>query len=219
MRIRILLLLIYYVASASLVHAQTFEDWMKEGNKNYLKKKYEDAEISFRKSAEANPGNPEIIYNLGDALYKQEKFDEAATEFSKIPPMTDDPNLRAKAFHNLGNCMLQQKKYEQSIEAFKNALKENPADKDTKYNLAYAQSMLQQQQQQKQQQKQNQQEDEKQKQQQQQQSQGEKQQQQQHVSKQEAEKMLNALAQKEKEAQKKVNKQQGEATIVITKPW
>src|SRR5206468_3608466 len=63
--------------------------------------------------------------------------------------------VASKAYHNLGNSLLKSKKYPESIDAFKNALKSNPSDNDTRYNLAYAQSMLKEEQQKKQQQQQN----------------------------------------------------------------
>ena len=73
-------------------------------------------------------------------------------QFRKAAENTTDPEIRAEAYHNMGNALLEQKKYEESINAYKQALRNNPEDADTKYNLAYAQKMIQQQQQQIQQQ-------------------------------------------------------------------
>ena len=93
-------------------------------------------------------------------MYKQGKYEDAAALFDKINSMDAmDKKTKAKAYHNLGNSLLQQKKYQESIDAYKNALKINPSDKDTKYNLEYAKRMMAIQQQQQQQQQQNQQQD------------------------------------------------------------
>src|SRR5208283_2532119 len=93
------------------------------------------------------------VFNLGDALYKQGRFDEAAEQYRNSAEKETDPSAKAQALHNLGNSLLKGKKIPESISAYKEALKLNPNDLDTKYNLEYAQALLQQQQQQKQNQK------------------------------------------------------------------
>ena len=90
---------------------------------------------------------PEATFNLGDAVYQQKRYDEAAKQFQLSAQTNPDKSVKAKAYHNLGNTFLEQKKYEDAAKAYKNALKENSKDADTKYNLAYANAMLKQQQQ------------------------------------------------------------------------
>lgn len=189
---------------------------LRQGNKQYDKGEYKDAEINYRKSFETNKDYYKGYFNLGDALYKQGKFDEAANYFSKISQSENvDKKVKAQAYHNLGNCLLQQKKYQESVDAYKNSLKLKPEDKDTKYNLEYAKKkIIQQQKQQNQQNQQNQKQnqdkkdDKNNKDKDKQDKQDKKQQQQQgKVSKQDAERMLNALKNKEKQTQEKLDKE------------
>jgi Ca-activated chloride channel homolog len=225
----ILFLLLAFFCS-SFLYAQSERSLVREGNKLYKEKKYSDAEVSYKKSLNAKKGSPTGQFNLGDAYYKQGKYDEAAQQFQ---PLAEDKNLskeqKSRAYHNLGNSLLQSKKYDESINAYKNALKLNSKDNETRYNLAYAQSMLQQQQQQQQQNKDNkdkqgqkkdqqqqqQKQDDQKKQQEQQQKQAE---QKQKISKEDAEKILQALNNDEKNTQKKFVKKES-ARISIEKNW
>ena len=86
-------------------------------------------------------------------MYKQQKYDEATKIFQDLTATDLPKNMSAQAYHNLGNSLLQQKKYQESIDAYKNALKQKPNDIDTKYNLEYAKKKIMQQQQQQQQNK------------------------------------------------------------------
>jgi tetratricopeptide (TPR) repeat protein len=218
------------IIASSIAYSQSERSLIREGNKFYSDNKYLDAEVSYRKSLEKNKDSKVGAFNLGDALYKQEKHDEAAEEFRIATSKETDKESKAKAFHNLGNSLLKSQKLQESIEAYKNALKLNPKDVDTKYNLEYAKRMIQQQQQQQQQnkdqQKQDKQEDkqkqEKQAQQKQekkdQQKQQQAKQQEQKISKEDAERMLEALKNEEKDVQKKLQKKVP-ARISIEKDW
>ena len=127
---------------------------IREGNDLYNKKKFADAEIQYRKSLEKNKESTVGTYNLGNSLYKEGKFDEAVSRYSQNINQKMPSELKAKNYHNLGNALMESKKYEEAVDAYKNALKASPDDKDTRYNLAYAMSKLQQQQQQQKQQQQ-----------------------------------------------------------------
>ena len=229
----------------STVIAQSERKLVRDGNEMYKNKKYSDAEVNYKKSLGVNKDSKSAIFNLGDAYYKQGKYEDATKQFEGI---SSDKNLdketQSKAFHNLGNSYLQSKKYNESINAYKNALKLNPRDNDTRYNLAYAQSMLQQQQQQQQKQDQNKdrddkkdqnekkdqkdQKDQKKDEQQQQKEQQQKQDQQKEeekqakkrdkISKEDAEKILQALNNDEKNTQKKLTKKDA-TKISINKKW
>lgn len=216
------------------------------GNKEYKNEKYNEAEILYRKSLEKNRESEIANFNLADALYKQGKYDDAAQIFQGIAGKTTDKDLKSKALHNLGNSLLKTEKYQESVDAYKNALKTNSVDDETRYNLAYAMSKMQQQQQQQQQNQQNQdkkndkqdkqeqqkQEDKKDdpKQDQQQQAdnkeQQEKEQQQQQqkqdkLSQQDAERMLDALGKEEKDVQDKMKKERLKQAqkVKIEKDW
>jgi tetratricopeptide (TPR) repeat protein len=208
--------------------AQTDKKLIREGNKSYDNKKYSDAEVAYKKSLSKNQKSYEGNFNLGDAYYKQGKYDEAAKQFDQLKSQKTDKKTEAAALHNLGNTLLQNKKYQESIDAYKEALKLNPADEDTRYNLAYAQAMLKQQQQQQQQQQQNQdkknqekkdQQKQQQKPEQQKQEQAQqKQEQKKEISKEDAERILQALNNDEKDKHKKKAKVAA-TRIRIDKDW
>ncbi len=216
---------------------QQANDFIEKGNGQYDQQKYGEAEMTYREGLEAG-ADPFISgFNLGDALFKQERYEEAATTFQSLPNLTDDKNEKAAAYHNLGNSFLKSEKYQESVDAFKQSLRSNPRDLDTKYNLAYAKRMLQQQQEQQQQQqdqneenkedeekkddqqnkdekKDDEKDDEKKQDQQQDQKQDGQQEQEQQpqpeenkISKEDAERMLDALNQDEKEIRDRLEKQ------------
>jgi len=117
--------------------------FVRKGNTAYEHKNYNDAEIFYRKGLEKNDNFAVGLYNLGNALYRQNKFEEAIGAYQKaIGTGGLAKNDLAKAYHNMGNSLLQSKKIAESIEAYKQALRINPRDLETKYNLALAQKLL-----------------------------------------------------------------------------
>lgn len=209
---------------ASPLYAQKESGKVFRGNKAYEKQDYTAAEVEYRRGIEANKESFEAHYNLGNALFRQEKYPEAQAAFEKaasLLPKEDKAN-RATTFHNLGNAFFAQEQYEKAIEAYKEALRNNPKDDDTRYNLVKAMEMLkkqqeqqqnqqqnQNQQQQQEQQKQEQQQQQEQQQNQEQQQQAEEQEQEQKMDKETAEQILQALEQDEQETQEKLQRQQG----------
>ncbi len=143
----VLMMLVFF--QASLLFAQKEKGYIHKGNKLYEAGKFKEAEENYRKSAGAKSKLPAGNFNLGDALYKQKKFTDAAGKFTEIASSAKNKRLASGAYHNLGNSLFQEKKLEESIEAYKKALRSNPNDDQTRYNLAYAQQMLKKQQQQK----------------------------------------------------------------------
>ncbi len=121
---------------------------LRSGNRQYDAGKFKDAEMSYRKALELNKESDKGQFNLGDAVYKQKNFEESSKIFSNLAESKTNARLKADAYHNLGNSLLESKKYEESIQAYKKSLFNNPSDVDTKYNLEYAKMMLQKQQQQ-----------------------------------------------------------------------
>lgn len=140
---------------ASCLFAQQERGLTRDGNKQFEKEKYSDAEASYKKALEAKNNFPEAVFNLGDAMYKQGRYDEAAKQFQLASTLIKDTMQKAQAYHNMGNCSMEKKEYEEAVKAYKQALKFNPKDKDTKYNLAYANAKLKDKQQNKQDQKDN----------------------------------------------------------------
>ncbi|TAH39113.1 MAG: tetratricopeptide repeat protein [Bacteroidetes bacterium] len=238
--------LFFLTISLGSIYAQTERKIIKEGNEKYNSKKYSEAEIEYKKSLEKNKNSTAGKYNLGNSYYRQDKMDEAAGQYQSLLLNKDlSAENKAKAFHNLGNTYLKAEKFKESIDAYKNSLKLNPKDNDTRYNLAYAQAKLQQQQQQQQQnkdnkdnkdnqenkdqQKQDQKEDKqenKENKDSEQQKQGEEgkedqksaQKNKNEISKEDAEKILQALNNDEKQTQKKLTKKDA-TKISIDKKW
>lgn len=121
---------------------------IQEGNQAYERGDYVASGDKYQEAISANAVNPQAHFNLGDALYQQQKFDEAGLQFQRSASLIKDTEGKAAAFHNLGNAMLKKQDVKAAVEAYKQSLRLNPKDEDTRYNLAYAQKLLQQQQQQ-----------------------------------------------------------------------
>jgi len=145
-----LFLMLLGVSLMNNSYSQSEKKDIRTGNELYSEGKYEDAEASYRQALDENSNSFEGSFNLGDAAYKQDKFEEAANQFDLLSKQLEDKDKISKSYHNLGNSYLKSKEYEKSVDAFKNALRNNPSDIDTKYNLAYAQQKLKEQQKQEQ---------------------------------------------------------------------
>lgn len=218
--------------------AQQERKYIRQGNREYEKAtkdslkvdsvRYQNAENDYRKALEKEPNNWGAIYNLANSLYRQKKYDDATKQYMAVAGMENkNSDELAMAYHNLGNSLLQANKLSEAVEAYKNALRKNPNDFETKYNLAWAQDKLKQQQnqdqdqenkdQQKDEQQQNKQDQqnqdqqkkdqEKQQQQQSQQNQQQQTEKKDQISKEDAARILEALQNDEKEVKEKVQKQ------------
>lgn len=141
------IILVLLVVQASFLFAQQEKKYIKKGNDLYQQQNYKDAEKNYRLSVGKKDKTVEGNFNLGDALYKQKKYAEAGEQFNKIAASPNNKDVLAKAYHNLGNSLLESKKLEESIAAYKKSLINNPQDEETRYNLAYAQEKLKKQQQ------------------------------------------------------------------------
>jgi len=227
------LLLIYHAAPA-----QNGGELIRKGNRLYHKNEFAASEGMYRRVGASDKYSDNATFNLGDALYKQGRFGEAAKEFTKASAGTEADSLnRAQSYYNLGNSLLKDQKFEESIRAYINSLKLDPENVQAKYNLAYAQDQLKkQQEQQKQQQKdqkdqnkdqqkdqnkdQQKQDQNKDNQDQQQQQPQQEQDQQQTMSREDAKRLLDALAANEKETQEKVQRDKAvRAKVRVIKNW
>ena len=150
MRYTVVILLALF--SMGPVSAQKEVKYSRQGNKEYRGNKYDEAELLYRRSFDENPSYSDAIFNLGDALYKQDKYEDASKSFDSLSQSEIDPMKRAATLYNLGNSLLKSNKLKESIEAYKNSLRINPDNLEAKYNLAYAQDQLRNQEQQQQQQ-------------------------------------------------------------------
>jgi Ca-activated chloride channel homolog len=216
--------------NGNLLYAQQDRKYVRQGNKEYSNSKYSDSETLYRKALESNKDSYEWAFNTGDALYKQGKFEDAAKQFEALTERKLTDKQMASVYHNLGNSFLQAQKLPESIDAYKNALRKNPSDMETKYNLAYAMNLLQQQKNQqgnkdnkdnkdknkdnkKQDKDQNKDQDKDQK------NQQNKEQQKQAMSREDAKRLLDALQNDEKQVLDKLKKQQVKSKKVSTKDW
>jgi Ca-activated chloride channel family protein len=123
---------------------------IRDGVRAYEDGAFEDAELQFRKAVDINRKSFEAEFNTGVALYGQEKYEETVKQYQALLEKSDDPETMAHIWHNIGNSLLEEQQYAPSIEAYKNSLRKNPADEDTRYNLAYAKQKLKEQQEQEQ---------------------------------------------------------------------
>lgn len=212
---QIVLFVMFALLAFYPLQAQKEYRLVRKGNAAMEKGKFNDADVFYRKALEKNPGSIPARYNLGNALYKERNYQEAASTWSGLTTRSDlGTEKQTDILYNTGNAMLQSKNYQAAIEAYKQALKLNPADEDARYNLSYALLKARQQQQQ---QKQNQQQDQKQNQQQQsqqnqqpqnqQQNQQPQQAQPQELSKQDAERMLEAMKNAEQKTMEKLKQE------------
>lgn len=133
-----------------VLQAQNEGKYVRQGNSSYEEGDYEDAATAYRKGVEANSYSYEANFNLGNAMYQQGEYETAASQYDLLRQPGMDKEQLAKVYHNLGNSLLEQQKYAESVEAFKEALRNNPKDADTRYNLVYALEKLKEQQQQQQ---------------------------------------------------------------------
>ena len=215
--------------------AQRESSDVRRGNGQYRKDNFVEAENNYRRGIDKNKDSFEAHYNLGDALYKQEKYEDALHEYLKADSLLTssdkDRKRRADTYHNIGNSLYALQDYGNAVEAYKMSLRQNPKDDETRYNLVRAMQMLQQQQQQQQQdqqqdnkdQKQDQQQQQQQQQQQEQQQEQQQQQQQQQnpdeMTKEQADQILQALEQDEQATQQKAQQQQMQGGKRSDKNW
>ena len=200
---------------STVAMAQSDRQLVRQGNKQFRMGNAAESEVSYRKAVEKNQRNPQANYNLGNALMLQRKDSLAITQLEKAGKLETNPLRRAQAYHNIGVICQQHQLFSEAIEAYKEALRNNPADDETRYNLELCKRQLKQQQNQQNQgnnkqdkQDKDKQDQQKQQQQKQQQQKQEQQKQDQQMSKENAEQLLNAAMQEEKQTQERMKKAQ-----------
>ena len=206
---------------------------VRRGNRAYHNDNYTEAEINYRRGLDKNANSFEACFNLGDALYRQEKYQEALEQYAKAEKLLKADDQLSKSelesrlaaiYHNMGNALYALQQFDKAVAAYQQSLRYNPKDDDTRYNLVKAMEQLKKQQNQQQNQQdqlknqQQQKEQEEQKEQQQQQNQQQSSQKNQQMDKETAEQILQALEQDEKETQEKLQRQQGKKRSV-EKNW
>ena len=215
--------------------AQNKKSFLRDGNELYTDSSYNDAEMQYRKSLEKDQDYFNASFNLADAVYKQERYEESSALFDALIDNAPTENDLAKVYHNLGNSLTQEQKLEEAIEAYKNALRINPNDAETRHNLALSKKQKQEQEQQEEKKEENKEE----KKDQEKDKEGEDKQEQnkepekedeekenqpedkkEEMSKEDAEKMLEAIQQEEKELQEELQKKKVKGKRVkVLKDW
>jgi len=142
LRKMVLYIALILITLSTMGYSQSFRKLVNEGVDLYKEGKPSDAEVNFKKGLEKEPKNYIANFNLGDAYFKQQQYDEAIKAYEKALSESKTNEQKAHVYHNIGNTLLKDKKIEQSIGAYKQALKLNPDDQDTKYNLSYALSQM-----------------------------------------------------------------------------
>jgi tetratricopeptide (TPR) repeat protein len=216
---------------AMTAQAQKAErDYIRKGNRLFADSTFVDAEVNYRKALDVNPKSTVSMYNLANTLLAQNKVEEAMQQYVAASKLEKDKGNLAQIYHNMGVIFHGQKDLQKAIEAYKESLRNNPHDDETRYNLALAQKQLNEQQQQQQEQQQNQEQQEQQQKEQEQQQENKEQEQQQNqqqqqqqnkeeMSKENAEQLLRSVMQDEKDTQEKLKKQQVIQGGQLQKDW
>ena len=200
--------------------AQQKQSLLREGTKLYNDSSYSQAEIKYRKALEKDQDYFKSSFNLADAVYKQERYEEASSLFNALKDNASSKDDLAKIYHNLGNSLAKENKYEKAINAYKNSLRINPTDDETRYNLALTKKNKQKQEEQNKDQENKDQENKDQENKDQENKDQENKKKQDKISKEDAEKMLDAIQQKEKELQEKLQKKKVKGKkIKLLKDW
>ncbi|WP_083985161.1 tetratricopeptide repeat protein [Geofilum rubicundum] len=220
--------------------AQDERRYVRQGVAQLQNENYSAAETAFREALKIKPNSFEAGYNLATALFRQEKYEEAMQQLQATEPFAgENKDKLAQLYHNLGNNYMYGQDIDNSIEAYKKSLRQNPLDDETRYNLIAAMKMKQEQEeqeqeeeeqeqeqeqeQQQQEQQQDQDQQEQQEQQQQEEQKEEQQQQQQQesegISRENAERLLEAIEQDEKEMMEKMNRHEEQQPVQTDKNW
>ncbi len=115
---------------------------VREGNEFYNELKFEEAEIAYKKALDKNPNYAKASYNLGNTIYQQNKNKEAIFQYDLAEKIAPDKMSKAEIFHNMGNAFMKEKQYDKAVDAYKNSMRNNSKDEETRYNLAMAQELL-----------------------------------------------------------------------------
>lgn len=131
-----ILLLALSVLAFADVSAQSDRQFIRNGNRLYRQQNYAKAEIEYRKALSKNPSNPQALYNLGTALLMQQKDSAAVQQLQNAAKTETSKYRKAMAWHNIGVACQKHKLFSEAIKAYEESLRNNPADNETRYNLA-----------------------------------------------------------------------------------
>ena len=130
------------IFASSAAFAQADRQYIRNGNKLFHQQNYAKAEVEYRKAISKNPNNSQAIYNLGNALLMQQKDSAATSLFQKSGKIEKSKIRKAMSYHNIGVICQKHQMYGEAINAYKEALRNNPNDNETRYNLALCKKLL-----------------------------------------------------------------------------
>ncbi len=136
-----ILLILLVFASVTQMQAQADRQFIRNGNKLYRQQNYAKAETEYRKALSKNARNTQAMYNLGCALMMQQKDSAAIVQLQNAGRSEQSPRRKAMAYHNVGVICQGHQMYGEAIEAYKESLRNNPSDNETRYNLALCQRL------------------------------------------------------------------------------
>lgn len=140
-KIKFIVLVMLLLVPVTLMGQQE-RKYIRKGNRLYEKTKYAGSETQYHRAEGIDKPVPDATFNVGDALYKQQKYSEAAENFNESVDNYSDPKNQAEAYYNQGNALLKDNKLKESIDAYIKSLLLSPDNMNAKYNLAYAQDQL-----------------------------------------------------------------------------
>jgi tetratricopeptide (TPR) repeat protein len=205
MKIRLAILLTVLICHNSYGQSQEVEKVIQSGNEFYKKQQYEQATSEYNKAIGADSSNATALFNLGNSLYKKNSRDEAIKAYSNLAIKTEKTDLRSNSYYNKGVVLGKQQKLEESIEAYKNALRQNPDNTEARENLQKALLELKKKNPPPKKEKEKKQQQQK--------------QQQPKISQKEAEQRLKLMEQKEKEVQQRLQKEKSKTGGAQAKDW
>lgn len=118
--------------------AQEVNKIIQKGNDLYKQNQFDKAEAAYKEASDAEKGNTTAAFNRASAQIRQDKKAEASSLLDEVIMNTNDPVLKSKSYYNQGVMLSGLKKLEESIEAYKNSLRQNPDDKEARENLQKA---------------------------------------------------------------------------------
>jgi Ca-activated chloride channel homolog len=134
---RMLLAVFIFTAGIPVSMAQSLASKNEEGNRLFSQGRFEDAEKAYLEAQGKSPGNPEILYNLGNSLIKQKKYDQGI-QLLHQSESNGKKGIKENSWYNTGNAFFSMGKFKEAVDAYKQALKLNPSDQDAKHNLELA---------------------------------------------------------------------------------
>lgn len=136
--------LVIFLLTSTLIWSQkeASTNLIVEGNELHNQKEFIEAETKYRKSISLSPNQSDAFHNLGNTNYRIADYNAASQRFFQTQKNATSKDEKHSAFHNMGNVYMKQKDYPQAVEAYKNALRNNPLDEETRYNYALAKELL-----------------------------------------------------------------------------